>query len=287
MTETQPGATVGGPPAGTPGPAPPSPADLDSRRSGPPFTTQQAWQWVFYAVGGFLVGQVAATLFGVAIGSLEGKSGAQLTALATSAQPPEWYVISTLAGIWLGYVGGPWLASRTAGTRHFLADLGLRIRPIDLVGGVVIGVVGQFVVDLAYRPFQHDITNYDAPTQKLIGGSHGAGGVLLIVLASVVFAPFAEELCFRGLLLKGLVRLCAPQADGPSRARTVGVVGAVVLDGLLFGLAHGEWVQLAGLALFGMALAAASYRTGRMGMNMVAHASFNLVAVGSYLHWIH
>jgi membrane protease YdiL (CAAX protease family) len=31
--------------------------------------------------------------------------------------------------------------------------------------------------------------------------------------------------------------------------------------------------------VFGMALATISYRTDRLGMNMVAHASFNLVAV--------
>jgi membrane protease YdiL (CAAX protease family) len=61
------------------------------------------------------------------------------------------------------------------------------------------------------------------------------------------------------------------------------VAGAVVLDGLIFGLAHGELVQLAGLATFGAILAVISYRTGRLGMNMVAHASFNLVAVLSIL----
>ena len=31
--------------------------------------------------------------------------------------------------------------------------------------------------------------------------------------------------------------------------------------------------------LVGVALAAISYRTGRLGMNMVSHASFNLVAI--------
>ena len=36
---------------------------------------------------------------------------------------------------------------------------------------------------------------------------------------------------------------------------------------------------LAGLAVFGMVLAAVSYRTGRLGMNMVAHATFNFVAI--------
>jgi membrane protease YdiL (CAAX protease family) len=68
------------------------------------------------------------------------------------------------------------------------------------------------------------------------------------------------------------------------RRRLVGVAAAVVIDGLLFGLAHAEWVQLAGLALFGMVLATVSYRTGRLGMNMMAHASFNLVAVLVYIY---
>jgi membrane protease YdiL (CAAX protease family) len=298
MTETQPGAApqASGPaPAGTPSAVEPQVAlAAGPPRDGPflnsigvpPFTKLQGWRWVFYAVVGFLVGQVAATIFGVAAGAIDGKTSRQLSALATSAQPPEWYVVSTLVGIWLGYVGAPWLASRTAGTGRFFRDLGLRFRPIDALG-IVIGVVSQLAVDLLYKPFQHDIANYNAPTQKLIGASHGSGGVLIIVLASVIFAPFAEELCFRGLLFKGLVRLCAPVGGGPGTARTVGVVGAVILDGLLFGLAHGEWVQLAGLALFGMVLASVSYRTGRLGMNMVAHASFNLVAVISYFNWIH
>jgi membrane protease YdiL (CAAX protease family) len=34
-----------------------------------------------------------------------------------------------------------------------------------------------------------------------------------------------------------------------------------------------------GLAFFGIVLSFVSYRTGRLGMNMVAHATFNLMAV--------
>jgi membrane protease YdiL (CAAX protease family) len=33
------------------------------------------------------------------------------------------------------------------------------------------------------------------------------------------------------------------------------------------------------LATFGIILSLVSYRTGRLGMNMVSHATFNLVAV--------
>ena len=178
--------------------------------------------------------------------------------------------MSTLLGLWIGFIGAPWLASRTQGTRHFVRDLGVRFRVIDLVG-IAIGIGGQILVAIMYAPFQHDIHDFNGPSQKLTGGSHG-GGFVVIAIATVLFAPAMEELFFRGLLLKALVRLFTP-LGAAGGARAAGVVLAVIVDGLLFGLAHGEWVQLAGLAAFGMILAAVSYRTGRLGMNMVAHAT--------------
>ena len=242
-----------------------------------PATKRQAWRWLLYAVVGFLVGQILGAVFGSVAGTLAGKNAAQMRAITTANVPPEWYVVSTLLGLWIGFVGAPWLASRTQGTRSFLRDLGVRFKLIDLVG-IGIGIAGQVVIAIVYAPFQHDIHNFNGPSQKLTGGSHG-GGFLIIALATVLVAPFMEELFFRGLLFKALVRLFTPTAATATAGRTAAVVLAVVVDGLLFGLAHGEWVQLAGLALFGMALAAISYRTGRLGMNMVSHASFNLVAV--------
>ncbi|HWE65674.1 MAG TPA: CPBP family intramembrane glutamic endopeptidase [Acidimicrobiales bacterium] len=259
------------------GPVPERPGTSPAGLTGPPSTKKQAWRWLFYAVIGFIVGQIVAVIFGSVAGGIAGKSAAQMKIITAANVPPEWYVVSTLLGLWIGFVGAPWLASRTQGTRHFLADLGVRFRAIDLVG-ILIGVGAQIVIAVMYAPFQHDIHNFNAPSQKLTGSAHG-GGFLIIALATVLLAPFMEELFFRGLLFKALVRLFAPEAKVTTRARRASVVVAVIVDGLLFGLAHGEWVQLAGLALFGAVLAAVSYRTGRLGMNIVAHASFNLVAV--------
>jgi uncharacterized protein len=248
----------------------------------PPTTKSAAWRWLFYAVIGFLVGQVVGGIFGAVAGDVAGKNSAQMSAIAAAAVPPEWYVVSTLVGLWVGFFGAPWLASRMQGTRRFLADLGVRFRWIDL-WGVAIGVAAQYAIGLLYWPFQSHIHNFNAPSQKLTGGAHGVG-VLVVVLATVILAPAMEELFFRGLLFKALARLFTPLGPGVARARGWGVVLAVIADGLLFGLAHGEWVQLAGLALFGVVLATVSYRTGRLGMNMVAHASFNLVAVITILN---
>ena len=243
----------------------------------PPVDKPAAWRWFFYALIGFLVGQLAGGVFGAVAGDLAGKDAAQMAKITAATVPPEWYVVSTLVGLWIGFFGAPWLASRTRGTRHLWADLGVRFRWIDL-WGIAVGVGGQIVIALLYAPFQHDIRDFNGPSQKLTGGAHGAG-FLVVALATVLLAPFMEELFFRGLLFKSLARLFTPSGGTPTRGRGVGVVLAVIVDGLLFGLAHGEWVQLAGLALFGVALAAISYRTGRLGMNMVAHASFNLVAI--------
>jgi len=263
-----------------PYPVPPPPPDADRPFLDtpwvPPQTKRQGSAWVIYAVVGFVVGQIGALVFALIAGVIAGKTTAQMQAIASASVPPEWYVVSTLLGLWIGFVGAPWLASRTQGTRNFVRDLGLRFKLVDLAG-IAIGLGGQFLVAIMYAPFQHDIHNFNAPSQKLTGASHGAGFVV-IAIATVLLAPAAEELFFRGLLLKGLVRLFTPLRVAGG-ARTAGVVLAVIADGLLFGLAHGEWVQLAGLAAFGIVLAAVSYRTGRLGMNMVAHATFNLVAI--------
>ncbi len=232
--------------------------------------------WVFYAVLGWVGGQIAAFILIAVVAAVLGDSG-QLTRLAHLAEPPEWYIATSLVGLWIGFAAGPWLASQFRGTKHFVADLGLRFRWIDLAG-VVIGVACQFIVTLCYQPFIKTVSKFEAPTQKLTGASHG-GGFFLVAVLTVIGAPFFEELLFRGLLFKGLARAFSPTALGPSRRRALAVGGAIVVDGLAFGLAHAEWEQLPGLACFGMLLAFLSFRTNRLGMNMVAHASFNCVAI--------
>jgi uncharacterized protein len=225
---------------------------------------------------GFAVGQVVGAVFVAIAAAADGESG-QLSKFATMAAPPEWYIGTSLVGLWVGFFLGPWVASKVQGTGRFLRDLGVRFRLVDLAG-IPLGLAGQLVLDALYAPFVSHLKHFTAPTQKLVGASHG-WGFLVIAILTVCGAPFFEEVLFRGLALKALTRLFAPSAVGPTRRRALAVTAAVAVDGVLFGLAHWELYQFAGLAVFGMLLATVSYKTGRLGMNMVAHASFNLVAV--------
>jgi membrane protease YdiL (CAAX protease family) len=94
-------------------------------------------------------------------------------------------------------------------------------------------------------------------------------GVFLCVLA-----PLVEELFFRGLLLRSLLGICAADL-GLGRAA---VPVAVVVDGLVFGLAHFEGLQFTALAGFGVLVGAIVTRTGRLGTGICAHAAFNAAA---------
>jgi len=231
-------------------------------------------------VAGFVIGQVVGTIF-VIVAAIAAGDWSRLHAIQTMSEPPEWFVGTSLVGLWVGFFLGPWIASKVRGTGRFFADLGVRFKLVDLAG-IGIGVGGQIILDALYAPFVKHLKHFTAPTQRLVGASHGWGFAVIAIL-TVVGAPFFEEVLFRGLVFKALARLFTPPRPGPSRRRAVGVGLAVAVDGIIFGLAHWELYQFAGLAIFGMVLAFVSYRTGRLGMNMVAHASFNLIAVVALL----
>ncbi|HEV3266131.1 MAG TPA: CPBP family intramembrane glutamic endopeptidase [Acidimicrobiales bacterium] len=250
------------------------PLNRQLEAGGAPSTPGSAGMWLLFGALGFLVGQVLGAVFALVAAAADGKLH-NLSAIANLSEPPTWYIVSTLVGLWAGFLAGPWMASTVRGTRSLVRDVGLRFKWIDLVG-VPIGIGGQFLVAAIYIPISqhvHDFNSkFNAPSQKLTGGSHGLGFALIAVL-TVVGAPFFEELFFRGLLLRSFARLFG------NFGRWVGPALAIVITGVLFGLAHAESLQLLGLAAFGIILSFVSYRTGRLGMNMVSHATFNLVAV--------
>lgn len=241
-----------------------------------PRTASDALAWLLLALGGFAAGQVLAMVL-LAVVAFATGHGSGYTALASRATPPAWVVVSELVGLWIGFVGAVVLASRLRGTGRIRRDMRLGLRPWDLVLGPAVGLAGQLLLLPAiYLPFEHLVPGLQrqlsAPARHLTGGFPGDQLIIIGALTTLV-VPVVEELLFRGVVLHALLRLLR------GAGRTLGPVLAVIGTGLVFGAAHMELLQLPGLALFGMVLAAMAVRLRRLGPCMLAHATFNLVAV--------
>ena len=95
--------------------------------------------------------------------------------------------------------------------------------------------------------------------------SSRAGAFVAFFLVVTIVAPAVEELTYRGLGLSLLV----PYGTGL----------AMLLTGLLFGVAHGLVVALPVLTMFGVVVAWLRVRTNSIYPPMLLHATFNATAL--------
>ena len=172
-------------------------------------------------------------------------------------------VVSSLVG-WLFSVGVPVVATSLKGNGP-VADLGLRFEPRDLLF-FPLGVAIQAVaVPLLYWPILQvlDKTTDDVSSEarELVDSASGLG-ILVLVLIVAVGAPIAEELFYRGLVLRSVERRWTTTV-------------AVVASTALFGVVHLQGLQLPALLLIGAVLAALTVRTGRLGPAILCHSGFN------------
>jgi len=240
--------------------------------------------WLVYAACGFVVGQLASAILVVIVAAITGHSS-DFSQLAARPVPPAWIEVTELVGLWFGFVGSAIFASRRRGTRSLRRDMGLEVHGWDVLIGPALGLGGQLLLlPLLYLPLQHAIPHLDQrlkqPAQHLTGGFPGADLAVIAVL-TVVVVPVVEELFFRGLVLRGLLGVF--KRAGP----VVGAALAIVADGVIFGLAHFELLQLLGLAAFGIVLSVAAYKFRRLGPGIFAHATFNLLAILSVAGILH
>jgi membrane protease YdiL (CAAX protease family) len=215
---------------------------------------------------GFLAGEVLASALIAAAANLAHFPGGY-KALSTSSAPPWWSNALGLIGLWCGFASAIYFA-RVRGRLSALAHQ-WRPRPGDALF-VLIGVGCQFAIDILYYPFHFKKLN--GPVTHLFGAAHGATFVLLVIMTTFL-APFFEEWFFRGVIFRSLDEGLVGVSPRTATAT------AVVASAVLFALAHGEPLQFAGLALFGVVLALIMHRTRRLVPSVVAHVSFNAVAM--------
>lgn len=176
--------------------------------------------------------------------------------------------------LWLGFVGVPiWAAAKKG--QGWVHDFRVRIRGVDVAVGVAAGLFTQLVlVPLVSYPWMallhkdaHDLAR---PAKELSDKAGSAPGFVLFALIVAVGAPLAEELYFRGLVLRSI-------------EHRLGVVWAVVLTGVIFGATHLEPLQFPALAVAGMVFGLLAVRADRLGPAVVAHMTFNATTVISLL----
>ena len=158
--------------------------------------------------------------------------------------------------------------SRLKGQSSLSADFGFRIRLLD-AKALVVGAALEVLLALALLPILR--IDPDAQHQQLLsdlGENLDAVTVALFVLGAVIFAPIVEELLFRGVLLRALLRKFRP-------------AGAVLVSSTVFALVHyvgdpNTLPFLPALAGLGAVLAVVVIKTGDLSTAIWIHAGFNL-----------
>lgn len=167
----------------------------------------------------------------------------------------------------------PWIHSRRRGFTiaqdwHFHSEL-----PGDLAAGAIIAI-GCFVgaqfatLGMAWLVGLKDAD--EASNTDILVDNQDSPWIIAVILLVVVGAPLAEELLFRGFLLRTL-------------QRHFGSIFAIVVSSLLFAIPHWQpdasWqetvVLLSALAVVGLALAIGAVVTDRLGPAIIAHFLFN------------
>jgi membrane protease YdiL (CAAX protease family) len=202
-----------------------------------------------------------AVLLGIAIGCLV----CEQMLLALAWHPARGWValtIAPMAGVLLPLLG----LCRALGI-PFGAALRLERPPVRRVAAaVLVGCGALFPAHWASRavspwlqPNEEILDLYAGllPTNALafVGGA----------VAVAILAPLAEEILFRGLLLRAV-------------ARWVAMPVAVLASGLLFGIAHGSLWAAVPVGILGCVLAALAWRSGGVTAPWIAHATFNAAA---------
>ncbi len=167
-------------------------------------------------------------------------------------------------------VGAVAVIARLKGRGSLRVDYGLRISSRD-GGWLAVGVALQIGLSIVLLPIAWLADLDDAP-QEAVRRIEDAGGLALVLLALgvVVVAPIVEELLFRGLLLRALLR-----------RMTHG--WAVLIDALAFGAVHlsdpGAAVVVPGLVALGVVAGVQAVKTESLSRPILLHAGFNLLTV--------
>ena len=176
-------------------------------------------------------------------------------------QVPGWIVMLGLAWVLAGFAG------KARPGWSLKGEIG------DIGKGVVVGFLLQIpiviiVVNLIILVFG-EITPTGRPL-SLVDSIEGPLDVIALFAVVTIGAPVVEELFYRGIIQRSLVERFGPWIG-------------IGITSVIFGAVHFAWVDLLPLTVVGAGFGILAHRAGRLMPAIIAHITFNTVALGGLL----
>jgi uncharacterized protein len=206
--------------------------------------------------------------FGLAVGAVAGSILVAIRGRDTGLDPDGLDLAVGLIAQNGAILAGLVWVSRNKGLGTLRRDFGLVVRIADwpwLAAGVLIQVVSIGAIELLQS------VAGDLPEQQAADTvKHSQGPeIVLVVLGVALLAPVVEELLFRGLLLRSLLRKTGP-------------VVSVAISAVVFASVHlldpNTATLMAPLLLLAVISAIRAVRTGDLSQSILLHIGFNLLS---------
>ncbi len=174
----------------------------------------------------------------------------------------------------IALIGSAFVLARLLDAPVTAGKFGLRLpRLWPAVGWTLLAWAGFFVLSAVWAQLLDITENDDLPQELGVDGSTAA--LVAVAVLVCVLAPIAEELFFRGFCFTAL-------------RRTLGMLPAAVLTGIIFGAIHlgGTDIEfIVPLMVFGFFLCLLYVWTGSLVPCIVLHALNNALALGVSQDW--
>jgi len=151
-----------------------------------------------------------------------------------------------------------------------LKDLGFKaFRFMSVLGKAFLWLVLVKILTAIYAVFTSSVLNFEPP--KMVTGipdifGKGISGFLLAIFVSVVVAPLAEEIFFRGFIYAAL-------------RDKIGIAWAALISSFIFAIFHGSLWMTVPILLLGLVLVYLYERENSIGPPIIFHALNNLVSL--------
>lgn len=149
--------------------------------------------------------------------------------------------------------------------KSFIKELKIRALPRE---AVVLSILAGLGISVALTGIINfiDIAKYFPKATQELAEMFAGSDLLSLLLAVGIIVPIFEELMFRGLIFNEMRRAMPPWL-------------ALVLSGVVFGVAHMNPIQIMYTIPMGILLAVLYYRTGSLWTPILVHIAWNICSV--------